>query len=43
MFSICYTRAGTLPSYVASAASNLESRDSIVVLLLNFGGILGQK
>ena len=42
-FSICSTRAGTLPSCAASIASDLESGDSIVVLLLNFGGILQQK
>ena len=34
--------AGTLHSYAASAASDPESEDSIVVLLLNFGGILQQ-
>ena len=34
---------GTLPSYDAFEASNLESRDSTVVLLLNFGGIIQQK
>ena len=39
-FSICSTKAGTLSSYAASIASNLESGDSTVVLLLNFGGIL---
>ena len=35
--------ARTFPSCVASAASDLESGDSTVVLLLNFGGILQQK
>ena len=43
MFSICSTKAGTLPSYAAFAALNLEFEDSTVVLLLNFGGILQQK
>ena len=42
-FSIYFTKAGTLPSCAAFAASNLESVDSTVVLLLNFGGILQQK
>ena len=38
-FSICSTRVGTLPSCAASAASNPESGDSTVVLLLNYCGI----
>ena len=42
-FSIYSTKARTLPSYVASVASDLESGDSTVVLLLNFGSILQQK
>ena len=42
-FSIYSTRARILSSYVASTASNLESGDSTVVLLLNFCGILQQK
>ena len=42
-FSICSTKAGTLPSSAASTASYLESKYSTVVLLLNFGGILQQK
>ena len=41
-FSICSTKAETLPSYAASASSDLESRDSKIVLL-NFGGILQEK
>ena len=35
--------AGTLPSYAAFEASDLESIDSTVVLLLNFGGINQEK
>ena len=42
-FSICSTKAGTLPSYAASAVSNPEFGDFTVVLLLSFGGILQQK
>ena len=42
-FSIYSTRAGTLPSCATSTAADLESRDSIVVLVPNFGGILQQK
>ena len=42
-FSIYSTRVGTLPSRVVSRASDLESEDSTIVLLLNFGGILQQK
>ena len=42
-FSICSTKVGTLPSYVASAASDPEFGDFTIVLLLNFGGILQQK
>ena len=34
---------GTLPSCATSATLDPESRDSTVVLLLNFGGILQQK
>ena len=41
-FSICSTKAGTLPSYAAFAALDPESGDSTIVLLLNFGGILQQ-
>ena len=39
-FSICSTRDETLPSCAASAASDPESGDFILVLLLIFGGIL---
>ena len=39
-FSICSTKAGTLPSCAASVASDPKSEDSTIVLLLNFGGIL---
>ena len=39
-FSICSTKAGTLPLCATSTASDPESEDSTVVLLLNFGGIL---
>ena len=42
-FFIYSTKDGTLLSYAASAASDPESGDSIVVLLLKFGGILQQK
>ena len=42
-FYICSIKVGTLPSYAASTASDPESRDSTVVLFLNFGGILKQK
>ena len=42
-FSICSTKAGTLPSYAAFASSDLEFRDSTIVLYLNFGGILQKK
>ena len=41
--SICITKARTLPSCVAFAASDPESGDSIIVLLLKFDGILQQK
>ena len=43
MFSICSTKAGTLPSCVASTTSDPEFIDFIVVLLLNFDSILQQK
>ena len=39
-FSICITRDETLPSCAASAASDHESGDSTLVLLLIFYGIL---
>ena len=42
-FSIYFTKAGTLPSHVASITSNFESKDSKIILLLNFGGNLQQK
>ena len=42
-FSISSTKAVTLPSCATSATLDLEVRDSIVVLLLNFGSILQQK
>ena len=38
-FSICSTKAKTLPSYATFAALDPEFGDSAVVLLLNFGGI----
>ena len=42
-FSICSTKARTLPSYANSTSLDPESEDSTIVLLLNFGGILLQK
>ena len=43
MFSIHSTKVRTLPSCATSAASDPESEDSIVILLLDFGGILQKK
>ena len=40
--SICSTMAGTLPLCTASTSSDPESRDSTIVLLLNFDSILNQ-
>ena len=42
-FSIYSAKAGTLLFHVAFATLYLESGDSIIFLLLNFGGILQQK
>ena len=42
-FSIHSTRAGTLLSYTTSTATDPKSKVYIVVLLLNFGGILQRK
>ena len=41
-FSIYSTKAETLPSCAAFVALDLESKDSTIVLLLNFSGILQQ-
>ena len=42
-FSICSTKARTLPSGAAFVTSNPKSGDSTIVILLNFDVILRQK